>query len=159
MRLRRGWRLGSLMRMKPRSSLSSVPVLLWIVYLSLKRMLIAEKCRGGREGRKRGRGSERAVKKGDSQRVPPALTWIPKAVPPWTLTDSTKESLAMTAVQIAAPLLISYVHIHLEGEENTYIMSNNADRPEVTAAIRKKSLARKKPVIRAITARQDPTYH
>lgn len=38
-------------------------------------------------------------------------------------------------------------------------MSNNADRPEVTAAIKKKSLARKRPVIRAITARQDPTYH
>jgi hypothetical protein len=36
-------------------------------------------------------------------------------------------------------------------------MSNNADRPEVTAATRKKSRARKKPVMSAMRARQDPT--
>jgi len=40
----------------------------------------------------------------------------------------------------------------------TYIMSNKADRPEVTAATRKKSLARKNPVMRAIRAKHDPTY-
>ena len=54
--------------------------------------------------RKSGRGPE-IQRERDIQRVPPALTWIPSEVPPWTLTDSTKESLAMTAVQIAAPLL------------------------------------------------------
>ena len=38
-------------------------------------------------------------------------------------------------------------------------MSSRADRPEVTAATRKKSLALKKPVMSAITARHDPTYY
>ena len=36
-------------------------------------------------------------------------------------------------------------------------MSRRADSPEVTAATRKKSLALNKPVMRAITARHDPT--
>jgi hypothetical protein len=41
--------------------------------------------------------------------------------------------------------------------ESTHIMSKRADRPEVTAAMRKKSLALKKPVIRATRAAQLPT--
>lgn len=39
----------------------------------------------------------------------------------------------------------------------THIMSSNADRPEVTAATRKNSRARKKPVMSAMRAKQDPT--
>jgi len=40
----------------------------------------------------------------------------------------------------------------------THIMSSNADRPEVTAATRKNSRARKKPVMSAMSARQEPTW-
>ena len=36
-------------------------------------------------------------------------------------------------------------------------MSSNADRPEVTAATRKNRRARKKPVMSAMRARQEPT--
>jgi hypothetical protein len=45
----------------------------------------------------------------DLHKVPPAFTWIPSEVPPWTLTDSTNDALAITAVQIAAPLFLSAV--------------------------------------------------
>ena len=38
-------------------------------------------------------------------------------------------------------------------------MRSNADRPEVTAATRKNSRARKKPVMSAMRARQDPTCY
>ena len=38
-------------------------------------------------------------------------------------------------------------------------MRRRADRPDVTAATRKKSLDRKTPVMSAITARHDPTYY
>lgn len=37
-------------------------------------------------------------------------------------------------------------------------MSKRAERPEVIAAMRKKSLALKKPVMSAIKAQHDPTY-
>jgi hypothetical protein len=43
--------------------------------------------------------------------------------------------------------------------KGTHIIRRRAERPEVTAATRKKSLARKKPVMSAITARHDPTCH
>lgn len=36
-------------------------------------------------------------------------------------------------------------------------MSKRAERPEVMAAMRKKSLARKKPVMSAMSAKHDPT--
>jgi hypothetical protein len=43
--------------------------------------------------------------------------------------------------------------------EGTYIIRRRAERPEVTAATRKNSLALKKPVMSAMTARHDPTYY
>jgi len=43
--------------------------------------------------------------------------------------------------------------------EGTYIIKRSAERPDVTAATRKKSLALKKPVMSAMTARHDPTYY
>jgi hypothetical protein len=47
----------------------------------------------------------------------------------------------------------------MKHREGTYIMRRRAERPEVTAATRKNSLALKKPVMSAITARHDPTYY
>jgi hypothetical protein len=47
----------------------------------------------------------------------------------------------------------------MKHREGTYIMRRRAERPEVTAATRKKSLALKKPVMSAITARHDPTCY